>query len=45
MRIILAKVLWHSDLELCQQSERWSDQKVYVLWEKPELWCRANRIR
>lgn len=45
MRIIMAKVLWHFDLELCEQSDRWADQKVFNLWQKPELWCRARPIR
>ncbi|KAF9882844.1 hypothetical protein FE257_004956 [Aspergillus nanangensis] len=39
MRIILARVLWNFDLELCQESENWSDQKTYNLWEKPALMC------
>lgn len=45
MRIIMAKVLWHFDLELCPESANWADQEAYSLWQKPELWCRAKPIR
>ena len=37
MRLMLAKVLWSFDVELCEQSKNWTDQKVYTLWEKPAL--------
>ncbi|OJD29903.1 cytochrome p450 [Diplodia corticola] len=45
MRIILSKVLWHFDLELCEQSQDWANHKSFTLWEKPELWCKAKPIR
>ncbi|KAL4736476.1 cytochrome P450 [Aspergillus similis] len=45
MRVILARVLWNFDLELCQESENWSDQKSYVLWEKGALMCRLKARR
>ncbi|KAL1620285.1 hypothetical protein SLS56_009719 [Neofusicoccum ribis] len=44
MRIIMAKVLWHFDLELCPQSDNWADQKTYSLWEKPGLWVKAKPV-
>ncbi|KIN00076.1 hypothetical protein OIDMADRAFT_55967 [Oidiodendron maius Zn] len=34
MRLILAKLLWHYDLELCPETVNWADQKVFILWEK-----------
>ena len=37
MRLIIAKLLWHFDMELCVESEEWIKQKVYTLWEKPPL--------
>ncbi|KAL1984736.1 hypothetical protein VTN96DRAFT_8769 [Rasamsonia emersonii] len=40
MRLILAKVLWHFDLSLCDESADWADQKVYMLWEKKPLMVR-----
>ncbi|KAL2820278.1 cytochrome P450 [Aspergillus granulosus] len=42
MRVILARVLWNFDLELCEESENWFDQKTYNLWEKPELMCKLK---
>ncbi|KAF2791648.1 cytochrome P450 [Melanomma pulvis-pyrius CBS 109.77] len=45
MRIILATLLWHFDLELCPESSSWVDQKVWTLWSKPELWVMASPIR
>ncbi|OGM45572.1 cytochrome P450 monooxygenase [Aspergillus bombycis] len=37
MRLLLALVLWNFDLELCPASKNWDNQRVYNLWEKPEL--------
>ncbi|KAL8694627.1 MAG: hypothetical protein Q9218_000722 [Villophora microphyllina] len=37
MRSILARVLWHFDLELCEESRDWAKQKVFALWDKPAL--------
>ncbi|KAH8661384.1 cytochrome P450 [Tricladium varicosporioides] len=37
MRLILARVLWHFDFELQQDSINWPDQKVYGLWLKVPL--------
>ncbi len=42
MRLILAKVLWSIDLELCEESRDWNEQKAFTLWEKPQLWCRLK---
>jgi len=30
-------VLWHFDLELCDESRDWARQKVFILWDKPAL--------
>ncbi|KAK4656797.1 hypothetical protein QC762_207340 [Podospora pseudocomata] len=42
MRLILAKILWHFDLELdCakMQGRDWmGGQGVWILWDKPPLW-------
>ncbi|PVI05781.1 cytochrome P450 [Periconia macrospinosa] len=45
MRIILATVLWHFDLELCPESNAWMEQETYVFWEKPPLWIKAKIVR
>ena len=42
MRLILATMLYHFDLRLCEESREWDEQKVYVLWEKKELMCRLS---
>lgn len=39
MRLILARVLWNFDIELCEESKAWNEQKAYLLWEKPALMC------
>jgi len=37
MRLMLATVVLYFDMELCEESRDWKDQKVYVLWEKKPL--------
>ncbi|MCJ1235343.1 hypothetical protein MMC14_003311 [Varicellaria rhodocarpa] len=37
MRSILARMLWNFDMELCVESEKWNEQKVFILWDKPPL--------
>ncbi|KAL1641275.1 hypothetical protein SLS58_006177 [Diplodia intermedia] len=42
MRLILSYTLWHFDLELCEESAHWTDQRVYALWEKHPLMARLK---
>ena len=43
MRCILAKMVWHFDLELCDGSEKWIDQKVFfIFWQKGPLMIRLS---
>ncbi|KAH8884329.1 hypothetical protein GQ53DRAFT_662042 [Thozetella sp. PMI_491] len=43
MRIILAHILWCFDIELQPESLGWIDrQKVFFLWEKPDLKLRIS---
>jgi hypothetical protein len=44
MRLILAGTLLSFDLELCEESKGWIDQKVFVLWDKPLLMCRLTPV-
>ncbi|KAI9149656.1 Trichothecene C-4 hydroxylase [Paramyrothecium foliicola] len=45
MRLILARLLWNFDLELCPESNDWNDQKTHYLWEKHQLMCKVkNRV-
>ncbi|KAJ5623733.1 hypothetical protein N7510_000042 [Penicillium lagena] len=39
MRMILARVLWNFDLELCAESSDWKEQRSFLLWEKGPLMC------
>ncbi|KAL1961979.1 hypothetical protein VTN77DRAFT_714 [Rasamsonia byssochlamydoides] len=45
MRLILAKVLWHFDLSLCEESVNWTDQKIFTIWEKNPLMVRLTPRR
>ncbi|GFF77557.1 benzoate 4-monooxygenase cytochrome P450 [Aspergillus lentulus] len=42
MRVILARVLWSFDLELCKDSRDWKDQKVFVICERGSLMCKLT---
>ncbi|KAB2578929.1 Cytochrome p450 protein [Lasiodiplodia theobromae] len=42
MRLILANVLWHYDIELCPESKDWVDQGVWIIWEKGPLMCKLK---
>lgn len=45
MRLILAKVLWHFDLELVRPEEDWMrTQKVFALWEKESLGVKLTAV-
>lgn len=46
MRLILAKILWHFDLELVPHQDDWmSNQRVFALWEKPALQIRLTPVQ
>ncbi|KAL0260739.1 hypothetical protein SLS55_004429 [Diplodia seriata] len=45
MRVILAKMLWNFDFEVCPESEAWIIQKSYTLWQKTPLLVKAKSIR
>ncbi|VUC29307.1 unnamed protein product [Clonostachys rosea] len=44
MRLLLAQLLYNFDLELCEESKDWADQKVFVLWEKKPLLCKLKPV-
>lgn len=44
MRIVIAQVLYHFDLELMPESKNWLDQKVYLVWEKNPLVVRLKPV-
>lgn len=37
MKAILARVLWHFDISLREDSDNWAEQKVFFLWDKGDL--------
>lgn len=37
MRLIMALLLWNFDLTLDEGMGQWHKQKIFALWEKPEL--------
>lgn len=45
MRIILAKMLWHFDLRLEEESKYWTNQKVYLIWAKPPLKVKLTPVK
>ncbi|KAF2176727.1 cytochrome P450 [Zopfia rhizophila CBS 207.26] len=42
IRLIIATVLFHFDLELQECSKDWTEQKVYAIWEKNPLMVRLK---
>jgi hypothetical protein len=37
MRLILTKLLYNFDYELCPESDGWTDQGSFTIWEKKQL--------
>lgn len=37
MRLMLASVVYHFDLELCNPGDDWLDQEMHILWDKKPL--------
>ncbi|KAF2087562.1 cytochrome P450 [Saccharata proteae CBS 121410] len=44
MRIIFANLLWHFDLHLEPECEKWNEQNIFVLWEKHPLMTRLTPV-
>jgi len=45
MRIVLAKMLWHFDLRLKDESRDWPNQKVYLMWAKNPLMVMLTPVK
>lgn len=43
--MIMARVLWNFDMELCPESEDWLNQDVHIIWEKGPLMVRLTDRR
>lgn len=37
MRLIMARILFNFDLKLDESCSDWANQRIFALWEKPEL--------
>ncbi len=44
MRIILARVVWGFDFEMCEESRGWDRQQVFILWEKGPLVVKLREV-
>lgn len=44
MRLLLSTVFLHFDLDICEESKDWKDQKVFTLWEKRPLMCKLTEV-
>ncbi|PVH96874.1 cytochrome P450, partial [Periconia macrospinosa] len=44
MRLIMGRLLWNFDIELEPGFENWAKQKVYILWEKPDLGVKLTPV-
>ncbi|KAF2108459.1 cytochrome P450 monooxygenase-like protein [Lophiotrema nucula] len=42
IRTILARLIWHFDMDLEAESRNWDKQKVFILWDKPSLMVRIR---
>ncbi|EKG11776.1 Cytochrome P450 [Macrophomina phaseolina MS6] len=45
IRLILTSLIWHFDLELCEQSANWNDQKTFSLWDKGPLMVKFSKAK
>ena len=43
MRSAMARMLYHFDMELCDESREWKNQNVFFMWEKPPLKVKLSR--
>lgn len=44
MRFLLAKFLWHFDVELCEESRGWINQKAFLVGAKTPLYVKLARV-
>ncbi|OCK77527.1 cytochrome P450 [Lepidopterella palustris CBS 459.81] len=44
MRLILSKILFNFDLQLCEESEGWTNQECWTLWEKHPLMVKLTAV-
>ncbi|KAI8951619.1 putative P450 monooxygenase [Xylaria longipes] len=44
MKLVMAKLLWHFDLEQ-RFPDNWGDQRAYLVWEKPPMMVKLKPVR
>lgn len=45
MRLMLATVILHFDMKICETSRDWNDQRVFMLWEKKPLMATLTPVK
>jgi cytochrome P450 len=44
MRLVLSKVLYNFDLELCNESKDWANQEIFMLWQRKPLMVKITPV-
>jgi hypothetical protein len=44
MRVIITRLIWNFDLALDERSRNWLDQKMFTMWEKPDLLVKLTPV-
>jgi cytochrome P450 len=45
MRIILARLIWNFDMELCEESKNWADgMKVFMIYQRAPLMVKLTLV-
>lgn len=46
LRLLLARLIWHFDMELMPESHGWLDNmEHYMVWQKPPLMVKLRPVR
>jgi len=45
MRLLMAKMLWHYDIEFCDKTTDFLDTNVYLSWEKKPLIVKLTEVK
>jgi hypothetical protein len=45
MKVILARMIWNFDMELCEESKDWvKGQPIYLVYDKPPLMVKLKPV-
>ena len=42
LKLVMAKIIWEFDMELCDGQEEWDNQPVWLVYEKAPLMVRLR---